>query len=413
MRWLALSLLVSFSAVGQTEKAREYAKKLCSPEMHGRGYVNSGDSLAAAFIASTFENLGLQAVNGTYFQSFRFPVNTFPGKMELTVGDKTLVPGVDYIVNPSCGSIDQTLDIQYLSVKDLYVEKLNFSTFSKSKVLVFRNFGFGGDTLKKTSQQLKNLAKSFAVVELVKDKLTWSVSTEAWNKAYVQIEDSVFDKNASKMTLRIDSKLLNHTARNVMGFLPAKKKTNKTIILSAHYDHLGQMGLNAYFPGGNDNASGNAMLVQLIQFFKQKPLKKYNILFVAFAGEEIGLLGSKYMVEHPPIDLKNVRFLLNLDIMGSGEEGITVVNSTLFPKEFELLEKLNAEGHYMSQIKKRGPAANSDHYFFTEAGVPAFFFYTMGPNKHYHDVFDTYDELSFKAFEPLSILIEQFLKGLK
>jgi Zn-dependent M28 family amino/carboxypeptidase len=111
--------------------------------------------------------------------------------------------------------------------------------------------------------------------------------------------------------------------------------------------------------------------------------------------------------------LKNVRFLLNLDIMGSGEEGITVVNSTLFPNEFALLEKLNSEGNYMSQIKKRGPAANSDHYFFTEAGVPAFFFYTMGPNKHYHDVFDTYDELSFKAFENLSVLIEKFLSGLK
>jgi len=413
MRWLALSLVLSFGAFGQIEKAREYAKKLCSPKMHGRGYVQSGDSLAAAFIAQTFENSGLKPVNGTYFQAFRFPVNTFPGKMEITVGEKTLTPGVDYIVNPSSAGIDKTLEIEYLTVAKLYKDILNQSNFSKSKVYVFRNYGFGGDTLKKTSQQLKSIAKNYTVIELVKDKLTWSVSTEDFGNAYVQIEDSVFDKNATSVHLTIDARLENHTARNVMGFLPAKKKTNKTIILSAHYDHLGRMGLNTYFPGGNDNASGNAMLVQLIDYFRKKPLKKYNILFVAFAGEEIGLLGSKYMVEHPPIDLKNVRFLLNLDIMGSGEEGITVVNSTLFPNEFALLEKLNSEGNYMSQIKKRGPAANSDHYFFTEAGVPAFFFYTMGPNKHYHDVFDSYDELSFKAFESLSVLIEKFLIGLK
>lgn len=413
MRWLALSLVLSFNAFGQIETAREYAKKLCSPEMHGRGYVQSGDSLAASFIALTFENLGLKPVNGTYFQSFRFPVNMFPGKMEITVGEKTLSPGVDYIVNPSSGGSDKTLEIEYLTVEKLYKDVLNQSNFSKSKVYVFRNYGFGGDTLKKTSQRLKSIAKNYAVIELVKNKLTWSVSTETLGNAYIQIEDSVFDKSATSVHLAIDAKLENHTARNVMGFLPAKKKTNKTIILSAHYDHLGRMGLNTYFPGGNDNASGNAMLIQLIDYFRKKPLKKYNILFVAFAGEEIGLLGSKYMVEHPPIDLKNVRFLLNLDIMGSGEEGITVVNSTLFPKEFALLEKLNNEGKYMSQIKKRGPAANSDHYFFTEAGVPAFFFYTMGPNKHYHDVFDTYDELSFKAFENLSVLIEKFLSGLK
>jgi hypothetical protein len=62
-------------------------------------------------------------------------------------------------------------------------------------------------------------------------------------------------------------------------------------------------------------------------------------------------------------------------------------------------------------VKPRGPSANSDHYFFTEAGVPAFFIYTMGPNKHYHDVFDTYNELSFKAFDGLSLLFERFLRS--
>jgi Zn-dependent M28 family amino/carboxypeptidase len=102
--------------------------------------------------------------------------------------------------------------------------------------------------------------------------------------------------------------------------------------------------------------------------------------------------------------------MLNLDIMGSGEEGITVVNSTLFPKEFQTLQKLNKKKKAVPLVKPRGPAANSDHYFFTEAGVPAFFIYTMGPNKHYHDVFDTYDALSFKAFDRLSKLFDEFIR---
>ena len=104
--------------------------------------------------------------------------------------------------------------------------------------------------------------------------------------------------------------------------------------------------------------------------------------------------------------------MLNLDIMGSGEEGITVVNSTLFNNEFKKLLKLNKQLNALPVIKPRGPAANSDHYFFTQAGVPAFFIYTMGPNKHYHDIFDTYDELSFEAFDSLANLIEVFVRKL-
>ncbi|MCF8202870.1 MAG: Zn-dependent exopeptidase M28, partial [Crocinitomicaceae bacterium] len=71
----------------------------------------------------------------------------------------------------------------------------------------------------------------------------------------------------------------------------------------------------------------------------------------------------------------------------------------------------NTEGTYLPQIKSRGPAANSDHYFFTESGVPAFFVYTMGPNKHYHDIDDTAEELSYAAFEPLAQLLLSFMRS--
>jgi Zn-dependent M28 family amino/carboxypeptidase len=106
-------------------------------------------------------------------------------------------------------------------------------------------------------------------------------------------------------------------------------------------------------------------------------------------------------------------FLLNLDIMGSGEEGITVVNATLFERQFNLLKEINTEKNLLTQVKSRGPAANSDHYWFTVKGVPAFFIYTMGPNKHYHDVFDTYEELSFQVYEDITTLLVEFGKRLK
>ena len=98
--------------------------------------------------------------------------------------------------------------------------------------------------------------------------------------------------------------------------------------------------------------------------------------------------------------------------MGSGEEGITAVNATLFEDQFETLQQVNSKKNYLSKIKSRGPAANSDHYWFTELGVPCFFIYTMGPNKHYHDVFDTYEELSFAEYNDLFQLLIDFEKEL-
>jgi Zn-dependent M28 family amino/carboxypeptidase len=193
--------------------------------------------------------------------------------------------------------------------------------------------------------------------------------------------------------------------------LPAKRKTKKTIFITAHYDHLGRMGSETYFPGANDNASGTSMLITLANHFKQHS-SKYNLAFIAFAGEEAGLLGSKHYVEHPVKPLKNIHFLLNLDIMGSGEEGITVVNATLHDSLFNVLTKINSERSYLSQIKSRGPAANSDHYWFTQNGVPAFFIYTMGPNKHYHDVFDLYENLSFSAYQDIRDLLIHFIEEL-
>jgi len=414
---LLISLFFSFQLVAQTERVKNFTKQLCSPEFHGRGYVNGGDSIAANYIAKTFQEIGLQKLNGTYFQSFSFPVNTFPNKMEVKIGDYQLVPGVDFIVDAASGKGSGATDFQTLGINELYTGKYSFSKVDKNKVFYFNNFGYGGDTVAKIKESLIKISNYTTVIEVVNSKFTWSVSGTSYKFPFIEVQESVFKNNfngnSTGISFAIDAHIKNHTARNVVGYLPASKKAKKTIMITAHYDHLGRMGAATYFPGANDNASGNGMLISLAEKFKANQLKNYNLLFVAFAGEEIGLYGSKYMASHPPIDLKNVQFLLNLDIMGSGEEGITVVNATLFPDEFTRLENINKEKKYLAQIKRRGPAANSDHYFFTEAGVPAFYIYTMGPNKHYHDIFDTYQELSFSAFGNLSNLLEEFFRGMR
>jgi Zn-dependent M28 family amino/carboxypeptidase len=94
---------------------------------------------------------------------------------------------------------------------------------------------------------------------------------------------------------------------------------------------------------------------------------------MAFSGEEIALLGSKYYTEHPLFPLANIRFLVNMDIMGTGDEGITVVNGTIYKSAFDDLVKINDREHLLKLVKLRGETANSDHYFFYKNHVPSLF----------------------------------------
>ena len=412
LAWIFSIVYYSISFAQQFDY-KESTAILCSPEFHGRGYVNGGDSIAASYIASTFKQIGLTGYsNFDYYQSFEFPVNTFPSEMQVVLNDRELIPGIHFVVEPSSNGYSGDLTLKKASISELYNEKINIKNWSKNTALVARNIGFGGDTIRKVSQYLSKLVGSIPVIEVVNSKFTWSVSTINARNIYLQLQDSIYGTQVEKIKVNIDSELRKtHRTQNVVAFLPSKNKNAKTVIFTAHYDHLGRMGKDTYFPGANDNASGCSMLFYLAHYFKNHPTK-FNMLFVAFAGEEAGLIGSKHYVQNPLFPLKDVRFLVNLDIMGSGEEGITAVNATLFPKEFQLLTKINRKKKYLKAIKSRGPAANSDHYFFTEAGVPAFFIYTMGSNKNYHDVFDKYENLTFSAFENIGNLIIDFVRKL-
>jgi hypothetical protein len=96
-------------------------------------------------------------------------------------------------------------------------------------------------------------------------------------------------------------------------------------------------------------------------------------------------------------------------MMGTGDKGMTVVNATLFPKEFQDIQLLNLNKDYLPVIQSRGKAANSDHYYFAEKGVKAFFFYLMGEYKYYHDIYDTPEALTFSKYKEAFLLIHDFL----
>ena len=129
-------------------------------------------------------------------------------------------------------------------------------------------------------------------------------------------------------------------------------------------------------------------------------------------GEEAGLLGSGYFVAHPLVPLRRIRFLVNLDLLGTGELGATVVNGRVLEAPYRRLVALNEAHHYLPQLAARGRAANSDHFPFSEAGVPAFYLYTRGGSAAYHDVNDRPEALSLAGFVGATRLLRDFLNEL-
>jgi aminopeptidase YwaD len=368
----AFLILFSITAFSQDIAfGRKIVDTLTSPYFWGRGYTNDGMKKAADFLANEFKTYGLEPMTKNYLQPFSYPVNTFPGKMELTVNGKALVPGVDFIVSPetksvkASGDFEQLDSIQFINRKEMVVIKMQ-------------------------------------------DKLTWSVATEAADYSLLLVDKKALDKTPETFKVNIDNKLISSfKTANVCGLVKGTVKPDSIIFITAHYDHLGGMGKDTYFPGANDNASGVALLLNLAHYYAQHP-QKYSIGFILFAGEEAGLIGSKYFTENPLVPLKNIRFLINTDLAGTGEEGITVVNATEFSKEFAAMQQINKENNLLFAINARGKAANSDHYFFTEKGVPSFFFYTLGGIKAYHDVFDKAATLPLNEHEDLFKLLVKF-----
>ncbi|MCH2224349.1 MAG: M20/M25/M40 family metallo-hydrolase [Crocinitomicaceae bacterium] len=424
---LLLISFLAFQSFGQVEPDfKRITRTLCSPEFHGRGYYKKGDSIAADFLVQEFKKIGVSPLRKKeYLQSFPLEgVNVFSGKMNVLNGSKVLKPGVHFMVDPESGGFTGKLNPIYLSgekmilnegteINDDYIRE-KFSELQSSDLynaILLDLSIVSGDSLKALMGFSKVLAESAPVIEVMNRKFTWSVGRKQLANPLIYIQDSIIDFKQG-FTVDIESEFIEtYQTQNVIASIPAKKKCAETIVFTAHYDHLGRMGDETCFPGANDNASGTSMLFTMAKHFKENP-SDYNILFIAFAGEEAGLVGSKYFVEHPMLKLKKIEFLVNLDIMGSGEEGITAVNGTLFEKEFELLKEISEENQLLAKVKRRGPAANSDHYWFTKADVPSFFIYTMGPNKNYHDVFDVYEALSFQEYEDITTLLISFVDRL-
>jgi VanZ family protein len=416
-------------------RARRTIEALAAPAMHGRGYVQGGEHLAAAYLRARLSQLGLQPLAPNFTQPFGLDVNTFPGALSLkfNYGQGQLFAhqfgeaGRDYIAAPaSKGGHYQKLPVLLFDTtaftSQASQQHLAAISLADKALLLTGRDAARLHTLPLPLQQHLDAARVW--LKCV-PKLTGSLADEQLQRVELELltpfvykPEQVSEHGTAipafpneTVDIQLDAKLLrDYQTQNLAAVVRGKVQPDSFLVVSAHYDHLGMMGKSTYFPGANDNASGVALLLELAAHYtRPENQPACSVIFLLFGAEEAGLVGSRYFVAHPLVPLPRIKFLVNLDLLGTGEEGATVVNGKVFEPAFQRLTALNDAHHYLPRLTARGRAANSDHFPFSEAGVPAFFLYTRGGSTAYHDVNDQPAALSLAGFAGAFGLVRDFL----
>lgn len=224
------------------------------------------------------------------------------------------------------------------------------------------------------------------------------------DKTYFQRFDCKVKKNPHGDMSKEDIAL---QAINVVGFIDNKKEN--TIIIGAHYDHLGHGEYGGSLSvdtkdlihnGADDNASGVAGLIELAAALKNYPEANYNFLFIAFSGEELGLYGSNYFTKNPLIDMKKTNLMINMDMIGRLKESTLIINGVgTNPDLNTLLQSISIDDvKYKLSESGVGP---SDHTSFYFQDIPVLHFFT-GAHEDYHKPTDDFTKINYRGM--ISIL---------
>lgn len=231
-------------------------------------------------------------------------------------------------------------------------------------------------------------------------------AAEKWvnlKEAYQTIRDTHQPHSFAVKDLKIsidteihrDSKTVHNVAAYVAG------STNEYVVIGAHYDHLG-LGdehslapslIGTIHPGADDNASGTAGVIELAKWFAKQPKQKRGVLFLTFAGEELGLLGSEWYVNHPLLPLQDAVAMINMDMIGRIREGKVYLGGSGTGSTFDqMLKRVQAPASLHIEISEKTGYGSSDHTSFTTKQVPVLFFFS-GLHGDYHKPSDTADKI--------------------
>ena len=443
------------------EELSDHTSYLASEELAGRYPGTAGDRAAAEYILEKFENYGLDVSEPAGLQEMEITTSVaigdsnhliWSGKelglskdfLPLSYSKNGLAEG--YVVFAGYGvqadksgiiwddyrGIDMNGKIALLLEGGPEQPETGDDPFEgllsqRSKILRAQDLGavaviFVAGPLYDDSDLLEfaNIKEAPAVIPTIR------ISRIFANKVLESTGRTIEDLEASNQTASQGPLLLDHQLSIQTHVIPQKVKTHNVIgivrapqgpysdeymVFGGHYDHLGLGGpgtgtrvpdTTAVHYGADDNASGTAGIIELAGYFagKQKELSR-SMIFVAFAAEEMGLLGSKYFVENPPVEIDQIESMFNLDMIGRlNEEKRIAVGGTGTAAEFDsLLSKVNSGGLNLNYSPEgSGP---SDHASFYAENIPVLYFST-GAHPDYHTPGDSVGKLNFEGMNKVT-----------
>ncbi|HJZ10518.1 MAG TPA: M28 family peptidase, partial [Acidobacteriota bacterium] len=406
---------------------------------------------AAEYIADEFRKAGLQLPpnQSSPYQAFEFTsgiklgsknalsMNSVTGKTRTYVLNKDFIP-LGYSSDATLQKIPVVFanygirapdlkhdDYEGLDIKDKAVIVYRFgpegddpkSSFAlyyplRYKAMVARELGASALLViseDEKEDELLPLRKdsSFGTAGIAVFNVKRSIAAEWMNAVGVQFPSqdphgrSGFELPGAWISLTSDLIREKSKSDNVLGWLPASQSTDETVIIGAHYDHLG-LGIEGSLAaksgdvhnGADDNASGVAGLLELARFFaSRKDQLPRNLLFVAFGGEELGVLGSNYFVKNPIIPLKQIVAMLNMDMIGRlRDDKLIVGGAGTSPQWKGILDEMNG-GKLKLTLNEDGYGP-SDHSLFYGKDIPVLFFFT-GAHAEYHKPEDDADRIGY------------------
>jgi aminopeptidase YwaD len=386
---------------------------LADDKLEGRRAGTNGEKLAMEYIKSQFEKNRLESKgsSGSYYQSFEiwegrnFENNSYLhiNGEEIKAGDfypLPCSPKIDLESSPSIALKESGVP-WFLDIKDDLNAAKNNPHFNlmrflidKAKIMAKKGatalFVYNSDAQAEDDYYDPKQIMDITAIPIIK------MSHRIAKKFFV-------DETATLIiNLKIAFQDNIRTGHNVVGYINNGAAT--TICLGAHFDHLGfgEDGNSLLLTGGHlvhngadDNASGIAALIELSRLLKKSKYKTNNYLFIAFSGEELGLFGSKYFVEHPTIDLSMANFMINMDMIGRlNEKKVLTIGgygtSTTWQRLFNSLDK-NKNIIVKFDSSGTGP---SDHTSFYRKNIPVLFFFT-GIHSDYHKPTDDADKINY------------------
>ena len=441
MRAIPAELEKGFHTINPDD-GRKYLGVLAGPDFEGRGTGQPGFEKAMDFMAMNFKKFGLKPImpDGSYFQLVDFwKVGADTTSLMLKTGRYSAKPneiGVpligelnvsgDVVFVASNGKIGALTDSQEAQVKGKIVVLLNKSTRRRFEgsfvtagatavISIVDKIGTPTWQARRTKPDASTATARLAITMDTAKKLFPS-SDQAIIGAALPTDATVITPLNTPITAGAKSVVEKARVGNVVAKLEGSDPVLKEefIGVGAHLDHLGKNG-DVWYPGADDDGSGSTALLQVAKALTSNPIKpKRTVIFMSFYGEEMGLLGSGFFSNNPPVDIKNKMIAeLQMDMVGRNSFGAQNGDQKRIDKEEEnrdtirlvgskristALDKIILDQNESIGWKFKYDAEDvytrSDHYNFARLGIPIAFFFT-GFHPDYHQPTDTVDKINF------------------